>query len=130
MIPIAGDQVTNDIAVALRTPTQHAEEIKIKYACALTQMASAEETIEVPSVGDRPPRRLARHTLAEVVEPRYEELLTLIQAELRRSGFEDLVAAGIVLTGGSAKIEGWLSWQKKFFTCRCGWVFPSMSPGW
>src|SRR5210317_1448677 len=64
VIPIAGDQVTNDIAVALRTPTQHAEEIKIKYACALTQMASAEESIEVPSVGDRPPRRLARHTLA------------------------------------------------------------------
>ena len=74
VIPIAGDQVTNDIAVALRTPMQHAEEIKIKYACALTQMASAEESIEVPSVGDRPPRQLARHTLAEVVEPRYEEL--------------------------------------------------------
>ncbi len=70
VIPIAGDQVTNDIAVALRTPTQNAEEIKIKYACALTQLASAEESIEVPSVGDRPPRRLARHTLAEVVEPR------------------------------------------------------------
>src|SRR5210317_632911 len=64
VIPIAGDQVTNDIAVSMRTPTQHAEEIKIKYACALTQMASAEESIEVPSVGDRPPRRLARHTLA------------------------------------------------------------------
>ena len=106
VIPIAGDQVTNDIAVALRTPTQFAEEIKIKYACALTQMASADENIEVPSVGDRAPRRLARHTLAEVVEPRYEELLSLVQAELRRSGFEDLVAAGIVLTGGSSKIEG------------------------
>lgn len=106
VIPIAGDQVTNDIAVALRTPTQHAEEIKIKYACALTQLASADETIEVPSVGERPVRRLARQTLAEVVEPRYEELFTLIQAELRRSGFEDLCAAGIVLTGGSSKMEG------------------------
>ncbi len=106
VIPIAGDQVTNDIAVALRTPTQHAEEIKIKYACALRQLASPDEMIEVPSVGNRPPRRLARQTLAEVVEPRYEELLGLIQAELRRSGFEDLVAAGIVLTGGSAKMEG------------------------
>jgi len=115
VIPIAGDQVTNDIAVALRTPTQHAEEIKIKYACALTQMASAEESIEVPSVGDRAPRRLARHTLAEVVEPRYEELLTLIQAELRRSGFEDLVAAGIVLTGGSAKIEGLVDLAEEVF---------------
>lgn len=115
VIPIAGDQVTNDIAVALRTPTQHAEEIKIKYACALTQMASAEENIEVPSVGDRAPRRLARHTLAEVVEPRYEELLILIQAELRRSGFEDLVAAGIVLTGGSAKIEGLVDLAEEIF---------------
>ncbi len=106
VIPIAGDQVTNDIAVALRTPTQNAEEIKIKYACALAQLATADETIEVPSVGDRPPRRLARQTLAEVVEPRYEELLTLVQAELRRSGFEDLIAAGVVLTGGSSKMEG------------------------
>ena len=106
VIPIAGDQVTNDIAVALRTPTAHAEEIKIKYACALAQLAAADETIEVPSVGDRPSRRLARQTLAEVVEPRYEELLTLIQGELRRSGFEDMVAAGMVLTGGSSKMEG------------------------
>jgi cell division protein FtsA len=106
VIPIAGDQVTNDIAVALRTPTQHAEEIKIKYACALSQLASAEETIEVPSVGDRPPRRLSHQTLAEVVEPRYEELFSLVHAELRRSGFEDLIAAGIVLTGGSSRMEG------------------------
>jgi cell division protein FtsA len=106
VIPIAGDQVTNDIAVALRTPTQYAEEIKIKYACALSQLASPDETIEVPSVGERPPRRMARQTLADVVEPRYEELLTLIQAELRRSGFEDMVAAGMVITGGSAKMEG------------------------
>jgi cell division protein FtsA len=115
VIPIAGDQVTNDIAVALRTPTQFAEEIKIKYACALAQMATADENIEVPSIGDRPPRRLARHTLAEVVEPRYEELLTLVQAELRRSGFEDLVAAGVVLTGGSSKIEGLVELAEEVF---------------
>jgi cell division protein FtsA len=115
VIPIAGDQVTNDIAVALRTPTQYAEEIKIKYACALTQLAASEENIEVPSVGDRPPRRLARQTLAEVIEPRYEELLTLIQAELRRSGFEDLIAAGIVLTGGSSKIEGLVDLAEEVF---------------
>lgn len=115
VIPIAGDQVTNDIAVALRTPTQHAEEIKIKYACALTQLASANESIEVPSVGDRETRRLARHTLAEVVEPRYEELLTLVQAELRRSGFEDLIAAGVVLTGGSSKIEGLVELAEEIF---------------
>jgi len=115
VIPIAGDQVTNDIAVALRTPTQHAEEIKIKYACALTQLASPEETIEVPSVGERPPRRLARQTLAEVVEPRYEELLSLIQAELRRSGFENLIAAGIVMTGGSSKMEGVIELAEEIF---------------
>ena len=115
VIPIAGDQVTNDIAVALRTPTQHAEDIKVQYACALTQLANPEETIDVPSVGERPSRRLARQTLAEVVEPRYEELLTLIQAELRRSGFEDLVAAGVVLTGGSSKMEGVVELAEEIF---------------
>ncbi len=115
VIPIAGDQVTNDIAVALRTPTQHAEEIKVKYACALSQLAGAEETIEVPSVGDRPARRLSRQTLAEVVEPRYEELMTLVQQELRRSGFEDLIAAGIVLTGGSSKMEGAIDLAEEVF---------------
>ncbi|MGD8644075.1 MAG: cell division protein FtsA [Chromatiales bacterium] len=115
VIPIAGDQVTNDIAVALRTPTQHAEDIKIKYACALRQLANPEDSIEVPSVGDRAPRRLSRQTLAEVVEPRYEELLSLVQAELRRSGFEDLVAAGVVLTGGSAKMEGVIDLAEEVF---------------
>ncbi len=115
VIPIAGDQVTNDIAVALRTPTQHAEEIKIKYACALTQLATSDETIEVPSIGDRPPRRLSRQTLAEVVEPRYEELMTLIQAELRRSGFEDVIAGGVVLTGGSSKMEGVIDLAEEVF---------------
>ena len=115
VIPIAGDQVTNDIAVALRTPTQHAEDIKVQYACALTQLANPEETIDVPSVGERPSRRLARQTLAEVVEQRYEELLTLIQAELRRSGFEDLVAAGIVVTGGSSKMEGVVELAEEIF---------------
>lgn len=115
VIPIAGDQVTNDIAMALRTPTQNAEEIKIKYACALTQLAGAEETIKVPSVGDRPPRDLSRQALAEVVEPRYEELFTLVQAELRRSGFEDLIAAGIVLTGGTSKMEGVVELAEEIF---------------
>ncbi len=99
VIPIAGDQVTNDIAVSMRTPTQYAEDIKIKYACALSQLANPDETIEVPSVGDRPPRRLARQTLAEIVEPRYEELFGLIRDELRRAGLEEQVATGIVLHG-------------------------------
>ncbi|MBT3048463.1 MAG: cell division protein FtsA [Candidatus Thiodiazotropha sp.] len=115
VIPIAGDQVTNDIAVAMRTPTQHAEEIKMKYACALTQLATSDETIEVPSIGERPPRRLSRQTLAEVVEPRYEELMTLIQAELRRSGFEDVIAGGVVLTGGSSKMEGVIDLAEEVF---------------
>jgi cell division protein FtsA len=115
VIPIAGDQVTNDIAVALRTPTQYANEIKIKYACALRQLANPEETIEVPSVGDRPPRKLSRQTLAEVVEPRYEELLNLVHAELRRSGFEEIIAAGVVLTGGSSKMEGVIDLAEEIF---------------
>ncbi|MDM8568651.1 cell division protein FtsA, partial [Thiotrichales bacterium HSG1] len=106
VIPIAGDQVTNDIAVAMRTPTQYAEDIKIKYACALAKLTNSEEMIEVPSVGARPPRLLARQTLADVVEPRYAELLNLVQAVLRRSGYEDLIAAGVVLVGGSAKMDG------------------------
>jgi cell division protein FtsA len=115
VIPIAGDQVTNDIAMALRTPTQYAEDIKIKYACALTQLAGADETIKVPGVGDRRPRELSRQALTEVVEPRYDELFTLVQAELRRSGFEDLIAAGIVLTGGTAKMEGVVELAEEIF---------------
>ena len=115
VIPIAGDQVTNDIAMALRTPTQHAEEIKIRYACALTQLAGPDETIKVPSVGDRPPRDLSRQSLAEVVEPRYDELFTLIQAELRRSGYEELIPAGIVLTGGTSKMEGAVELAEEIF---------------
>lgn len=115
VIPIAGDQVTNDIAMALRTPTPNAEEIKIKYACALASMAGENETIKVPSVGDRVDRDLSRQALAEVVEPRYDELFTLIQAELRRSGFEDLIAAGIVLTGGTSKMEGVVELAEEIF---------------
>ena len=115
VIPIAGDQVTNDIAMALRTPTQHADEIKMKYACALAQLAREEETIKVPSVGDRPPRDLSRQALAEVVEPRYDELFTLVQSEIRRSGYEPLLAAGIVLTGGTAKMEGAVELAEEIF---------------
>ena len=115
VIPIAGDQVTNDIAVSMRTPTQYAEDIKIKYACALSQLANPDETIEVPSVGDRPPRRPARQTLAEIVEPRFEELFSLIRNELRRSGFEESIPAGIVITGGSAKMEGAVELAEEVF---------------
>lgn len=114
VIPIAGDQVTNDIAVALRTPTLHAEQIKVEHGCALSAKG-ASQNIEVPSIGDRPARRLSRQTLSEVIEPRYEELMSLLQGELRRSGFEDLVAGGVVLTGGSAKMDGLVELAEEVF---------------
>lgn len=115
VIPIAGDQVTNDIAVALRTPTLNAEDIKRKYACALTQLANVDEVIEVPSIGDRAPRKISTQNLAEIIEPRYEELMLLVQSELRRSGFEELIAAGIVLTGGSSKVMGLIDLAEEIF---------------
>src|SRR5215218_2046058 len=106
VIPIAGDQVTNDIAMTLRTPTKEAEELKVRFGCALRQLADPNDVIEVPGVGERAPRKLSRPMLAEVIEPRIEELYTLVQAELRRSGFEELLSSGIVLTGGSAMLQG------------------------
>jgi cell division protein FtsA len=115
VIPIAGDQVTNDIAMALRTPTDFAEELKIKYACALSQLASPDEMIKVPGVGERAPRELSRQALADVVEPRYDELFHLIQAELRHSGYADMLAAGIVLTGGTSKMEGVVELAEEIF---------------
>src|SRR5512139_882653 len=115
VIPIAGDQVTNDIAMALRTPTQYAEDLKIRYACALAQLAGADQMIKVPGVGERGARDLSRQALAEVVEPRYDELFTLVQAEIRRSGFEDVLAGGIVLTGGTSKMEGVVELAEEIF---------------
>ena len=115
VIPIAGDQVTNDIAMALRTPTQHADDLKIKYACALASITRPEETIKVPGVGDRPPRDLSRQALAEVIEPRYEELFNLVQAEVRRSGYEEFLTGGVVLTGGTSKMEGAVELAEEIF---------------
>lgn len=115
VIPIAGDQLTNDIAMALRTPTKNAEEIKIQYGCALTQLARPDEMIKVPGAGDRPPRGLPRQDLAAVIGPRYDELFGLIQGELRRSGFEQLIATGIVLTGGASKMEGVIELAEEIF---------------
>ncbi len=106
VIPIAGDQVTNDIAMALRTPTQCAEQLKKQYGCALSELVQENDIIDVTTVGDRPTRQLTRKALTEVIEPRYEELFTLIKHEIMRSGFEDFIASGIVLTGGSARIQG------------------------
>lgn len=108
VIPIAGDQVTNDIAIALRTPTQNAEELKIKFGCAWSTMVDEKETLEVPSLGDRPRRKISRKMLAEVIESRYEELLRMIAIELQRSRYEELLPGGVVFTGGAAKIPGLL----------------------
>jgi cell division protein FtsA len=115
VIPIAGDQITNDIAMALRTPTKDAEELKITHGVALRQLASANEMIEVPGVGDRGPRELSRQTLAEVIEPRVEELYSLIQRELRSSGLEELLSSGIVITGGSALMKGMVELGEEVF---------------
>lgn len=115
VIPIAGDQVNNDIAVALRTPPKEAEDLKIRHGCALRQLADARDMIEVPGVGDRPPKTLSRQTLAEFIEPRMEELYSLVQAELRRSGFEELLSSGIVITGGSAAMPGMVELGEEVF---------------
>lgn len=115
VIPVAGNQITSDIAKIFRTPLSHAEDIKVQYACALRQMVSMEENIEVPSVGGRPARSMSRHTLAEVVEPRYQELFELIHEELRNCGLEDQIAAGYVFTGGTAKMEGVVEFAEEVF---------------
>jgi cell division protein FtsA len=115
VIPIAGDQITNDIAMALRTPTKDAEDLKISHGVALRQLASTADMIEVPGVGERGPRELSRQTLAEVIEPRVEELYSLVQRELRSSGLEELLSSGIVITGGSALMKGMVELGEEVF---------------
>jgi cell division protein FtsA len=122
VIPIAGDQITNDIAMTLRTPTKEAEELKLRHGCALRQLANPNDVVEVPGVGERGPRKLSRQMLAEVIEPRVEELYSLVQAELRRSGFEELLSSGIVVTGGTAMLAGIVELGEEVFhlPCRVG----------
>ncbi len=115
VIAIAGDQITNDVAVAFRTPTQSAEDIKIKYGCALRQLADAREVVEVPGVDGREARQLSIQTLAEVIEPRVVELYELVLQELRRSGMEEMIASGIVITGGSAMMRGMIELGEEIF---------------
>lgn len=103
---LAGSHITNDISVGLRTPAEEAEKIKIRYGCALTAMVRKDETIEVPSVGGRKPRVLSRQTLTEIIEPRVEEILSLVHDEVVRMGYANLIPAGVILTGGSAILEG------------------------
>ena len=115
VIPIAGDQVTSDIAVALRTPTPQAEELKQKYGCAVAEFTTESETIEVAGVGGRAPRELSRKALAEIIEPRYVELFELVKAEIQRNGFDGKIPAGIVLTGGTSKMEGVVELAESIF---------------
>ncbi len=115
VIGVAGDQITNDIAVAFRTPTQSAEDIKIKHGCALRQLAEAREVVEVPGVDGRDARQLSVQTLAEVIEPRVVELYELVLQELRRSGMEEMIASGIVITGGSAMMRGMMELGEEIF---------------
>jgi len=115
VIPIAGDQITNDIAMALRTPTADAENIKIGHGVALRQLADPNQMIEVPGIGERAPRAMSRQTLAEVIEPRVEELFSLVQQVLRDSGLEELLSSGIVLTGGSSVMQGMVELGEEIF---------------
>ena len=115
VIPIAGDQVTSDIAQALRTPTPQAEDIKQKHGCSVAEFTNDDESIEVPGVGGRPPRELSRRSLAEIIEPRYVELFELIKAEISRNGFDDKIPAGVVFTGGTSKIEGVVELAESIF---------------
>jgi cell division protein FtsA len=115
VIPIAGEQITNDIAMALRTPTADAETIKTRHGVALRQLADANDMIEVPGIGERAPRSMSRQTLAEVIEPRVEELFTLVQQTLRESGFEELLSSGVVLTGGSSVMQGMVELGEEIF---------------
>lgn len=106
ILPLGGDHITNDIAVGLRTPVGDAEELKKRHGCALTALVPAEETVDVPSVGGRKPRQLSRQVLSEIVQPRIEEIFSLVAGDLAKAGFQDAAAAGIVVTGGSSIMEG------------------------
>jgi cell division protein FtsA len=106
VLSLGGNHLTNDIAVGLRTPMADAEKIKQRFGCCLTSMVGKDETIEVPSVGGREPRVLSRQLLAEILEPRVEEIFTLVNREIVKSGYEDLIASGVVITGGTCILPG------------------------
>ena len=106
VLPLGGDHISNDIAIGLRTPTADAEDIKKRYGCALTALVPAEETVDVPAVGGRKPRQLSRQLLSEIIQPRVEEIFTLVARELARAGFQDAATAGVVVTGGTSIMQG------------------------
>jgi len=115
VIALGGNHLTSDIAIGLRTPATEAEKIKKKYGCALASMVKRDEMIEVPSVGGRKPRTVSRQILAEIVEPRVEEIMTLVNREIIKAGFEDVAASGVVLTGGSASLDGMIEMAEQVF---------------
>lgn len=115
VLPVGGNYLTSDIATGLRTPLADAEKIKIKYGCAFSALIAKEETIEVPSVGGREPREVSRQILGRIVAPRMEEILTLAYKEIVKSGYEDILAAGVVLTGGTALLEGIMELAEQIF---------------
>lgn len=106
VLALGGDHISNDIAVGLRTPTAEAEELKKRHGCALTALVREEETVDVPSVGGRKPRQLSRQILSEIIQPRVEEIFTLVARDLARAGLQDAPAAGVVVTGGTAIMDG------------------------
>jgi len=115
VIPIAGDLITSDIAMALRTPTKDAEEIKVESGYAKQLLADPEAQVEVPGLGDRGPRMLSRQALAGVIEPRVEEIFSLVHQVMRESGFEEMLSSGIVLTGGSSVMPGMVELGEDIF---------------
>jgi len=122
VIPIAGDLITSDIAMALRTPTKDAEDIKVENGCAKQLLADPDTRIEVPGLGDRGPRMLSKQALAGVIEPRVEEIFLLVQQVIRESGYEEVLSSGIVITGGSALMPGMVELAEDIFLkpVRCG----------
>lgn len=125
VLSLGGNYLTSDIAVGLKTPVSEAEKIKIKYGCAYTPMIPKNETIEVPSVGGREPRKVSRQILGEIIEPRMEEILSLAHREIVKSGYEDLLAAGVVLTGGSAMLEGITELAEQIFNMQARIGYPT-----
>jgi cell division protein FtsA len=115
VIPIAGDLITSDVAMALRTPTKDAEEIKVEYGVAKQLLADPSDQVEVPGLGDRSPRMLSKQALAGVIEPRVEEIFSLVHQVIRESGYEELLSSGIVLTGGSAVMPGMVELAEDIF---------------
>ena len=129
VLALGGDNLTYDISIGIRTATVEAEKIKMKYGCALTSMIGSDETIEVPGVGGRGPRTLPRQLLGEILEPRLEEIFTLIQSELIRSGYEDSINSGVVITGGSSELAGVPEIAEQIFNVPCRIGYPDKIGG-